>query len=68
MPYSHSVATAIAAALAAWWLIERGFGRRGGGRGGGRGGAAHPVGDLAPHPPARARWPGGPVPPGRGGR
>src|SRR5512143_1850765 len=28
MPYSHSVATAVGAALVAWLIVERGFGRR----------------------------------------
>jgi membrane-bound metal-dependent hydrolase YbcI (DUF457 family) len=63
MPYSHSVATAIAAALAAWWLIERGFGRRGGGPAGALGIASHLVLDLATHAPDLALWPGSPFPP-----
>jgi hypothetical protein len=28
IPYSHSVATVTTAALAAWWIVERGLGRR----------------------------------------
>ena len=32
IPYSHSVATVIAAAVVTWWTIERGLGRRALGR------------------------------------
>jgi hypothetical protein len=49
MPYSHSVATALGAALLAWLAIERGLGRRALGRAVGLGIASHLVLDLLTH-------------------
>src|SRR2546428_11262483 len=43
MPYSHSVCTATVAALAAWLVIEKGFGRAALGRAVGLGIASHLV-------------------------
>ena len=58
MPYSHSVATAAGAAVLAWLIIEKGFGRAGVGP---RGGPRHRVapdprsGDACPRHRALAR-------------
>ncbi len=49
MPYSHSVATALGAALLAWLVIERGTGRRELGRAVALGIASHLVLDLLTH-------------------
>ncbi len=49
MPWSHSVATALLAALAAWAIIEFGFGRKALGRAVGIGIASHLVLDLLTH-------------------
>lgn len=49
MPYSHSVATALGAALIAWLTIELGFGRRALGRAVALGIASHLVLDLLTH-------------------
>lgn len=49
MPYSHSVATSIAAALIAWLAIERGFGRAALGRAVGVGIVSHLLLDLLTH-------------------
>jgi hypothetical protein len=49
MPYSHSVATGLGAALLAWLVIEFGFGRRLLGRAVGLGIASHLVLDLLTH-------------------
>jgi membrane-bound metal-dependent hydrolase YbcI (DUF457 family) len=62
MPYSHSVATVAAAALAAWWTIERGLGRRALGRAVALGIASHLVLDIATHAPDIELWPGSPFP------
>jgi hypothetical protein len=60
MPYSHSVATVTAAAVAAWWVIERGLGRRALGRAVAIGIVSHLVLDIATHAPDVALWPGSP--------
>lgn len=49
MPWSHSVATALSAALLAWAIIEFGFGRKTLGRAVGIGIASHLVLDLLTH-------------------
>lgn len=58
MPYSHSVATALAAAIGAWLVIEKGFGRAALGRAVGIGIASHLVLDLLTHGHDIALWPG----------
>jgi hypothetical protein len=58
MPYSHSVATALGAALLAWGVIELGFGRQALGRAVGLGIASHLVLDLLTHAHDVALWPG----------
>jgi hypothetical protein len=60
IPYSHSVATVTAAALVAWWSIERGLGRRALGRAVAIGIVSHLVLDIATHAPDIALWPGSP--------
>lgn len=60
IPYSHSVATVTAAALVAWWAIERGLGRRPIGRAVAIGIVSHLVLDIATHAPDIALWPGSP--------
>ena len=60
IPYSHSVATVTAAALVAWWTIERGLGRRALGRAVGIGIVSHLILDIATHGPDIAMWPGSP--------
>ncbi len=62
IPYSHSVATVAAAALAAWWTIEKGFGRRDLGRAVAIGIVSHLVLDVATHAPDIALWPGSTFP------
>jgi hypothetical protein len=62
IPYSHSVATAVAAALVVWWIIERGLGRRALGRAAAIGIVSHLVLDIATHAPDIAVWPGSPFP------
>ena len=49
MPYSHSVVTAVVAAVLAWLIIERGFGRAAMGRAIGLGIVSHLLLDLATH-------------------
>ena len=49
MPYSHSVATALGAALLVWAVLEHGLGRRALGRAVGLGIASHLVLDLLTH-------------------
>jgi len=63
IPYSHSVATVTAAALVAWWAIERGLGRRALGRAVAIGIVSHLVLDVATHAPDIALWPGSPFEP-----
>ncbi len=58
MPYSHSVATAIGAALLAWLIIEKGFGRAVLGRAVGIGIVSHLILDLLTHGHDIALWPG----------
>lgn len=58
MPYSHSVATAIGAALLVWLIVEKGFGRPALGRAVGIGIVSHLVLDLVTHAPDILVWPG----------
>ena len=58
MPYSHSVGTACAAAVLAWLVIEKGFGRAALGRAVGLGIVSHLILDLATHAHDIALWPG----------
>ena len=58
MPYSHSVATAVGAAVLAWVVIERGFARAALGRAVGLGIVSHLALDLATHSRDVALWPG----------
>ena len=58
MPYSHSVATAVGAALLAWLLIEKGFSRPMLGRAVGIGIVSHLILDLATHGHDIVLWPG----------
>jgi hypothetical protein len=58
MPYSHSVGTAVVAALAAWIVLEKGLGRAALGRAVGLGIVSHLVLDLATHSRDIALWPG----------
>ena len=62
IPYSHSVATVMAAALVAWWSLERGLGRPALGRAVAIGIVSHLVLDVATHAPDIALWPGSPFP------
>lgn len=58
MPYSHSVATGLGAALLAWIVIEYGFGKAAAGRAIGLGILSHLVLDLATHAHDIVLWPG----------
>jgi hypothetical protein len=58
MPWSHSVATPAAASLAAWLVIEKGFGRASLGRAVGIGILSHLILDLMTHAHDIALWPG----------
>ncbi len=58
MPYSHSVGTALGAALIAWLTIELGFGRKALGRAVGIGIASHLALDLLTHGHDIVLWPG----------
>jgi hypothetical protein len=58
MPYSHSVGTAVGAAVLAWLVIEKGFGRAPLGRAIGLGIVSHLVLDLATHAHDIVVWPG----------
>jgi hypothetical protein len=58
MPYSHSIATAVGAALLAWFIIEKGFGRAFLGRAVGLGIVSHLILDLATHGHDIVLWPG----------
>ncbi|MEP6494392.1 MAG: hypothetical protein ABJF01_17035 [bacterium] len=62
MPYSHSVATAVGAALLAWLIIEQGFGRAALGRAVGLGIVSHLILDVATHAHDIALWPGSTAP------
>src|SRR5512144_109704 len=58
MPYSHSVATALGAALLAWLVIEHGLGHRLLGRAVALGIASHLALDLLTHARDIVLWPG----------
>jgi hypothetical protein len=58
MPWSHSVATPVVAALAVWLLIEKVFGRAALGRALGIGIVSHLILDLLMHAHDIALWPG----------
>jgi len=58
IPYSHSVATSVAAAVLTWLTIERGLGRRLLGRAVAIGIVSHLVLDVATHARDIALWPG----------
>ncbi|HKE83926.1 MAG TPA: hypothetical protein VKB50_09235 [Vicinamibacterales bacterium] len=60
--YSHSVVPVVVAALAAWWIIERGLGRRLLGRALAIGIVSHLVLDILTHASDIALWPGAPFP------
>ena len=62
MPYSHSVATALGAAVVAWAVLELGFGRAALGRVVGLGIASHLVLDLLTHAHDIAASPGLDIP------
>ena len=62
IPYSHSVAIPVLAALLAWLVLERGFGRAALGRAVGLGIVSHLVLDLATHAHDIVLWPGHPQP------
>jgi len=62
MPYSHSVATAVGAALVAWLIVEKGLQRPALGRAIGLGIVSHLVLDLATHGHDIALSPGWPEP------
>jgi len=58
MPYSHSVATSVGAALVAWSVLELGLGRPALGRAVGLGIVSHLVLDLVTHAHDIVLWPG----------
>lgn len=58
MPYSHSVGTSVGAAVLAWLIIEKGFGRPALGRAVGFGIVSHLILDLATHGHDILLWPG----------
>ena len=58
MPYSHSVGTAVGAAVLVWLIVEKGFGRAALGRAIGLGIVSHLILDLAVHGHDIALWPG----------
>jgi len=62
MPYSHSVGTAVAAAVLAWLIIEKGLGRPALGRAVSLGIVSHLVLDLATHGHDIVLWPGSSTP------
>src|SRR6266705_5126039 len=62
MPYSHSVGTALIAALAAWLIIEKGFRRAVLGRAVGLGIMSHLILDPLTHGHDIVLWPGLPSP------
>lgn len=62
IPYSHSVAIPVLAALLAWLVLERGFGHAALGRAVGLGIVSHLVLDLATHAHDIVLWPGHPQP------
>jgi len=58
IPYSHSVGTAVAAAVVAWLVIAKGFGKSTLGLAVGFGIFSHLVLDVVTHAPDIALWPG----------
>jgi membrane-bound metal-dependent hydrolase YbcI (DUF457 family) len=62
MPWSHSVAMPVVAALAVWLVIEKGFGRAALGRAVAIGILSHLILDLMTHTQDIALWPGLPSP------
>jgi hypothetical protein len=58
MPFSHSVGTAVGAAVLVWLVIEKGFGRVALGRAIGFGIVSHLILDLATHGHDIVLWPG----------
>jgi membrane-bound metal-dependent hydrolase YbcI (DUF457 family) len=62
IPYSHSVAIPVLAALLAWLVLERGVGRAALGRAVGLGIVSHLALDLATHAHDIVLWPGHPRP------
>jgi membrane-bound metal-dependent hydrolase YbcI (DUF457 family) len=62
MPYSHSIATVVAAAILAWLTIELGFRRPALGRAIGAGIVSHLILDLLTHGHDIALWPGSTAP------
>ena len=62
MPYSHSVATPVGAALVAWLVIENGLGKAALGRAVGIGIVSHLVLDLLTHARDIVAWPGSSLP------
>ena len=58
MPYSHSVGTAVGAAVLTWLILEKGFGRAALGRAIGLGMVSHLILDLATHGHDIVVWPG----------
>jgi hypothetical protein len=58
MPYSHSVGTAVGAAVLAWLIIEKGFSRPALGRAVGLGIVSHLILDLTTHGHDIVLWPG----------
>ena len=62
MPYSHSVAIPVCAALLVWLILEKGFGNAALGRAVGLGIVSHLILDLATHAHDIVLWPGSPAP------
>jgi hypothetical protein len=58
MPYSHSAATGVGAAVCAWLILEKGFGRTALGRAVGVGIVSHLILDLVTHGDDIVLWPG----------
>jgi hypothetical protein len=58
MPYSHSVAIPVSAAVLTWLIIEKGFGKAALGRAVGLGIVSHLILDLATHAHDIVLWPG----------
>jgi hypothetical protein len=58
MPYSHSIATAVGAALLAWLVIEKAMGRQALGRAVGIGIVSYLILDLITHAHDIVLWPG----------
>jgi hypothetical protein len=58
MPYSHSVGTAVGAAVLVWLILDKGFGRALLGRALGLGIVSHLILDLATHGHDIVLWPG----------